>query len=473
LPRGGAVNAIGTSVNETNVKFVDDGRPSVAPAGETDAAAQCNKVNIVTDAPNPTWVTGDPRHHKTLPIVCNSDNDFVSVKLAELHYVKVNLYGANYGWNALVDGGSEIDVVNRAKLIELSIPHEVVGNVALRPMAGPSIPAQLVKLQVRISTESEYSNQAEFVSIVAAACNDLHDELILSEPTFQRLIDSCHRQVYLSDGEPGDSSSVDVSAVTRSMSSSKGVGSDTCRAGDSSLVDDTIDNGLIDAKCPSDDESNNVDDDPSFVNPDVAEVEMMIGDASDVSALAAEQAADESLKTAFTLARRNKGGYTIKNDVLFHIATHYGQTLTCLVVPVGRRLGVLKLAHNSVHWAANKTKQRVILSGLFWPTLASEIVSYCGSCHTCQMRARQLRTDKVPISIVEKAGQGQVFAHMHCDVFGPILPNQNVRYNYALIVVVSMRRYPFACPLRSLHAKNIYEAYYLFLNLQVFVVLWL
>jgi transposase InsO family protein len=47
---------------------------------------------------------------------------------------------------------------------------------------------------------------------------------------------------------------------------------------------------------------------------------------------------------------------------------------------------------------------------------------------------------------------------MHCDVFGPILPNQNVRYNYALIVIDSMSRYPFACPLRTLHAKNICEA---------------
>src|SRR5664279_4135353 len=132
--------------------------------------------------------------------------------------------------------------------------------------------------------------------------------------------------------------------------------------------------------------------------------------------------------------------------------------LCSIVVPTGRRLGVIKLAHNSVHWAARKTKQRIILSGITWPTMASDVISYCVTCSTCQMRARQMRTDKVPISIVEKAGQGQVFQHMHCDVFGPILPNQNVRYNYALIVIDSMSRYPFACPLRSLHAKNICDA---------------
>lgn len=86
-------------------------------------------------------------------------------------------------------------------------------------------------------------------------------------------------------------------------------------------------------------------------------------------------------------------------------------------MPVGRRLGVLKLAHNSVHWAANKIMQRTILFGLTWPTLSSEVRKYCGSCTVCQMRARQPRADKVPISIIEKGGQGQAFAHMHCDVF--------------------------------------------------------
>ena len=98
------------------------------------------------------------------------------------------------------------------------------------------------------------------------------------------------------------------------------------------------------------------------------------------------------------------------------------------------------------------------MSGLSWPSMTSDVNKYCGSCETCQLRARQRRSDKVPISIVEKAGEGQVFSHMHCDVFGPILPNKNIGFNYALIVVDSTSRYPFACPLRSLHANNICDA---------------
>jgi hypothetical protein len=39
-----------------------------------------------------------------------------------------------------------------------------------------------------------------------------------------------------------------------------------------------------------------------------------------------------------------------------------------------------------------------------------------------------------------------------------LLPGQNVRFNYAVIVIDSMSWYPFACPLQSLHARNICDA---------------
>jgi hypothetical protein len=203
-------------VNETVVKVADDSYPPAASDFDANSAAQCNKVNcVVKDAIK----TGDSTHHKTSPNGCNGNNDDVIVKLAELHYLKVDVFGADHCWKALLDGGSEVDVINRAKLIQLSVPYDVVGEVALRPMAGPSIPAQLVRLQVRISPDSEYTNSTEYISIVAAACDDLHDELILSEPTVQRLIDSCHRQAELVEGDTHDSRVAEVSAVTRSMSS--------------------------------------------------------------------------------------------------------------------------------------------------------------------------------------------------------------------------------------------------------------
>lgn len=280
------------------------------------------------------------------------------------------------------------------------------------------------------------------MDLVVAACDDLHDEIILSAPTVQRLIDSKHVDMksnyHMLCG--------DVSAVTRSMALAQSNDVDI-KSNDVTHDVDGVNHDAID--CGNDGDM--------FINPDHVE-DVINFQSSDTVSLVNEQTNDETLKPAFALARQGKGGYIVNDGLLFHVGSHYGQTITKLVVPRTRRLGVIKLAHNSVHWAVNKTKQRIIVSGLVWPTLTSEVNKYCASCETCQLRARQRRSDKVPISIGEKAGEGQVFAHMHCDVFGPILPNQNVRFNYALIVIDSMSRYPFACPLRSLHAKNICDA---------------
>ena len=78
--------------------------------------------------------------------------------------------------------------------------------------------------------------------------------------------------------------------------------------------------------------------------------------SSDIVSLINEQKNDVTLRSAFALAWQDKGGFVVNNELLFHVGSHYGQTITKLVVPETRRIGVLKLAHNSVHWAVNKTK---------------------------------------------------------------------------------------------------------------------
>ena len=64
-------------------------------------------------------------------------------------------------------------------------------------------------------------------------------------------------------------------------------------------VDVTRANGQTEVDQATDDELPDVDDEPSFVNPHNVSVEVTVGDSSDVSTLAAEQAADETLKVAF------------------------------------------------------------------------------------------------------------------------------------------------------------------------------
>ena len=47
------------------------------------------------------------------------------------------------------------------------------------------------------------------------------------------------------------------------------------------------------------------------------------------------------------------------------------------------------------------------------------------------------------------------FHHWFMDCAWPLLPGQNIRYSYALILVDSATRYPACYPLHSSSAKNV------------------
>jgi hypothetical protein len=193
----------------------------------------------------------------------------------------------------------------------------------------------------------------------------------------------------------------------------------------------------------------------SFLNVDDVDNSSLLP-STGVQELIAEQQSDETLKRAFSLAHGNKGGYSLKDGILYRNEIHCGQRVTNLVVPERRRLGVVKLAHNSAHWGRKKTYQRIIMSGLTFPDVSAMVADYVSKCATCQLRARQMKTDRVPISVVDRGEH--VFRKLYCDVCGPFLPAQKLRYNHALVLVDSVSRYPFAYPLSSLHARNICDA---------------
>jgi len=59
-----------------------------------------------------------------------------------------------------------------------------------------------------------------------------------------------------------------------------------------------------------------------------------------------EQRADPTLKGCFKLTERNRGGFVIKDELLYHRATIFGQTFLQSVVPKSRRDHVLKMGHD-------------------------------------------------------------------------------------------------------------------------------
>ena len=134
-----------------------------------------------------------------------------------------------------------------------------------------------------------------------------------------------------------------------------------------------------------------------------------------------------------------------------------GQVCEQLCVSQDRRSQVLNFAHEiyGAHLGKVKTRDRIRLS-FHWPTLTSHCNRHCMTCEHCQKRARVTKYDRVPITPIPRAEN--VFSHWFMDCMGPIFPNQNVRYNYCLLLCDSASRWPAAYPLHSLTSRAVCDA---------------
>ena len=77
--------------------------------------------------------------------------------------------------------------------------------------------------------------------------------------------------------------------------------------------------------------------------------------------LIAEQHSDASLADCWQQAKANKGDFVISRGVLYHKDKVEGQPICQLCVPEGKRVQILKLAHDSVfgcHLGERKTRER-------------------------------------------------------------------------------------------------------------------
>ena len=90
-----------------------------------------------------------------------------------------------------------------------------------------------------------------------------------------------------------------------------------------------------------------------------------------------EQRADPTLKGCFKLAERNRGGFVMKDELLYHRATILGQTCLQLVVAKSRRDHVLKMGHDTFggHMSMKRTKARISYT-FFWPSLNEDCRDY-------------------------------------------------------------------------------------------------
>ena len=173
---------------------------------------------------------------------------------------------------------------------------------------------------------------------------------------------------------------------------------------------------------------------------------------SEIDKLREEQLADETLQKCWSLSRSGKGNFFERNGLLFHRDTMLGQPVEQFCLPQCRREQVCKLAHDLCHQGYKRTKEKVRMS-FYWDTLSKTVKHYVDTCHDCQLKARALIKDRVPISVIPH--DEIPFSHLYMDAIGPLF--EKAEFNYALCITDSRTRFPFCFPLRATTAKAVCE----------------
>jgi len=100
-----------------------------------------------------------------------------SLQFAMLNYIDVDVNGLQLPVNALIDGGSQVCVVN-SKLIE-SRDLICVGNVLITGITGSPINYSLYTSHIALTTRDADRCNDEFITIVCTACDDLNEQLVV------------------------------------------------------------------------------------------------------------------------------------------------------------------------------------------------------------------------------------------------------------------------------------------------------
>ncbi len=131
------------------------------------------------------------------------------------------------------------------------------------------------------------------------------------------------------------------------------------------------------------------------------------------------------------------------------------QEIQQIVLPVGYRTHVLKLAHEHVmsgHLGVIKTFYR-ISKYFYWPGIKSAVSAFCKVCEVCQLTGKP--NQRVPVAPLNPIPvMSEPFERLVIDCVGP-LPKTKAGHQYLITIMCTATRFPEAIPLRNLKAKAV------------------
>ena len=155
---------------------------------------------------------------------------------------------------------------------------------------------------------------------------------------------------------------------------------------------------------------------------------------------------------------RGETKFVRKKGLLYRQFTKGNKVTLQLVVPVGFREKVLRLAHETLlteHLGIKKTLDRVV-SEFFWPGVCGDVARFCKSCDICQRTIQKGRVTKVPLGKMPLIDTP--FKRVAVDIVGPIEPRSDKKSRYILTMIDYATRYPEAVALPSIETERVAEA---------------
>ena len=177
----------------------------------------------------------------------------------------------------------------------------------------------------------------------------------------------------------------------------------------------------------------------------------------DTKQLVNEQKEDATLAKCWKLGLSGEKGYGFHNQVLVHHTPDpLGDSVMRVVLPVGRRLQVMQLAH--CHLAAGhfgfKKSFGKIAGHFLWPGMWGQIRQFVKTCALCQRAAAQPNT-RVPLHPLPCVDEP--FKKIAFDLVGP-LPKSTSGNRYILTVMCLFTKFPDAIPLRRVDNITVLDA---------------
>ena len=88
--------------------------------------------------------------------------------------------------------------------------------------------------------------------------------------------------------------------------------------------------------------------------------------------------------------------------------------------------------------------------------MSQEIEAYCRSSKPCQLRSRELLSNQIPITTLQRAKF--LFEQVTVDIIGPIETPSVQKHKYVLCLMDQHSRWPEVAPMRTIIAKAAFDA---------------